>query len=114
MERQMSYTTDGATRLASVEDITPGVVLRSVDSEDRTYPFGDLVVTRINGTEEDFSFDAVRPYAMEHLGDFMMGTETVRGITPSKLRHFRLVLLASGKPYTHTLTRQFAEEKVSP
>ncbi len=39
---------DGKTRNASLEDIRPGVVLREVNDDGTTPPFGDSLVVRID------------------------------------------------------------------
>ena len=96
------YETDGNTRAVTVDDIAPGVILRPVDSNGYTAPFSDVVVTSVytDAIYNDMRFDVVRPYAFAHYNGELHSVEKIGYLSAYSLSRFRLVMLASGKPYT--------------
>lgn len=89
---------DGHTRLASIREIEPGMVLRDVQSDGSIPPFSDMVVTKVYTTLGTPMFDASRPYAVGAANGELMSVERLTGLTDHQLGHFQLVLTASGKP----------------
>lgn len=84
---------DGHTRKFSIDELTPGMVLRYIQSDGSTPPFMDAVVTNI--LSDSVEFARVHASGIERLTLW-------KNIDPSNY-HWQLVLLASGKPYTVSL-----------
>jgi hypothetical protein len=96
------FKCDGNVCKVSIEELKVGMVLRPIQSDGSVAPFTDVVITYVARHEDDpalTSFDVVRPYAFAHLGGELHSVETVRFLRKSSLDRYRLVTLASGKPY---------------
>lgn len=95
---------DGKTRVATIEDIVVGTVLRSVDSEGYSYPFSDMVVTRCYLFANAMAFDCNRPHAS--------GVETVGMLSASSLasKRYHVLLLASGALVSHQVPIRYRND----
>lgn len=97
---------DGHTRVTSLSEIAPGMILREIQSDGSSPAFSDVVVTRtyiINETEK--VFDLARPYIFAHLGGELHGVEKIQRLSARALQRYHLVTHANGKPYTMSLDR---------
>ena len=99
------YTNDGNLRNVSIDEIVPGMLLRSVNSDGSSAPFSDVVVTKVYIEHGEKRFDADRPYAFNHFGGALHGSENVKYLGINSLKFYKLIMLASGKPYMMNISR---------
>lgn len=99
------FTCDGNLRVATMEDIKPGVLLRRVNSDGSTPPFSDVVVMKTYIDHGEPRFDVGRPFAFSHYGGELHGVEKITYLGEKSLTNYHLILLASGEPYTCILDR---------